>query len=177
MRVFEFDNAIYKGDLVNDLLSFVISKKEKYKSYLPLIKPLLVLYNMDLLSASKIESFVDKYDDKIFASKEQVVRLGKMFFEENADKLDEELLKKVKRGDLIITVAPKEFLEPLKLKTKKIFGTEIDYETNDVQFVCYKERRYEKYNELYGDLEVDEYYTASKKDKDMINRAKKTIYR
>ena len=68
-------------------------------------------------------------------------------------------------------------MEPLKLKTKKIFGTEIDYETNDVQFVCYKERRYEKYNELYGDLEVDEYYTASKKDKDMINRAKKTIYR
>ena len=70
MRVFEFDNAIYKGDLVNDLLTFVISKKEKYKSFLPLIKPLLALYNMDLLSASRIESFIDKYDDKVIASKE-----------------------------------------------------------------------------------------------------------
>ena len=175
MKVFELDNVLYKGDLVINLISFGIEKKEKYKEYVPLIKPLLMLYKMDILPINKIESFIDKYDDKFDLTKDKAKKLAELFWEENKDKLNKELLSKITRNDLIITTAPKEFFEPLKLKTKKILGSVYNYKTKDIEFICYKENRYKKYKELYDKYEVTEYYTNNDKDKELIKRAKKVI--
>lgn len=174
MIAYDFEGVLYQGDIIEDLVDFVGNKKEKYKNLLPLAKPIISLYKMDFLSLDKLSKFANKYIKDFDISEKQVLDTSKEFWELNEEKLNKDLIKKLKKDDLIITILPVDFLKPLKLKAKNILGSIYNYDTNEIDFICYKEAKEKEFIKEYGDKEINEYYTSKKDFKEIINKAKKT---
>ena len=175
MKVFEFEGTIYKGDIIEDIVNYVATKKEKYKKFLPIAKPMISLYKLNFLSLDKLSKFANKYIKDIDISKKNLLITAEDFWKENEDKLDKDLIKKIKSKDLVITMLPVDFLKPIKLKNKNYLGSIYNYDTNEIELICYKEARTEAFLKDYSDAEIEEYYTSNKDDKEIIKRAKNSI--
>ena len=173
MRVYDFEGVLYQADIIEDLVDYIGNKKEKYKKLLPLVKPMISLYKMDFLSLDKLSKFANKYIKGFDISEKQVLDASKEFWKLNDNKLNKDLIKNIKKDDLIITILPVDFLKPLKIKAKNILGSIYNYDTNEIDFICYKEAREKAIKEEYNDKEIEEYYTNKKDCKEIINKAKK----
>lgn len=175
MRVFDFDNTLYDGESMVDFFHFMVEKKEELKKYKSLVNFFLNLYNHNMLPMNLVRKCIDKYKGELNYSTKNLDKYVDEFWELHRDKIMKNMIKKVKKDDVIITASLDFLLRPImkELPTKNIICTEVDIENKKVDCVCYKENKVKKYREKYKDRPIDELYTDSYADKPLMQISKK----
>ena len=175
MRVFDFDNTLYDGESMVDFFHFMVEKKEELKKYKSLVNFFLNLYNHNMLPMNLVRKCIDKYKGELNYSTKNLDKYVDEFWELHRDKIMKDMVKKVKKDDVIITASLDFLLRPImkELPTKNIICTEVDIENKKVDCVCYKENKVKKYREKYKDRPIDELYTDSYADKPLMQISKK----
>ena len=76
-----------------------------------------------------------------------------------------------------MTASVNVLIDPIKkkLKTKNIYTSIVNVEKKEIEFICYKENKAEKFKEIYKDKVIDELYTDSYADKPLMNLSKKVF--
>ncbi len=175
MRVFDFDNTLYDGETMVDFFHFMVEKKEELKKYKSIVNFFLNLYNHNMLPMNLVRKCIDKYKGELNYSTKNIDKYVAEFWDLHRDKIMKDMVKKVKKDDVIITASLDFLLRPIikDLPTKNIICTEVDIENKKVDCVCYKENKVKKYREKYKDIPIDELYTDSYTDKPLMQISKK----
>ena len=86
MKVFDFDNTIYKGESSVDLSFYMIRHKKKILLYVPKILFSLIGYKLCLLKKEKIESIINDFFSGVFDGSESPEDFLKPFWETHKHK-------------------------------------------------------------------------------------------
>ena len=175
MRVFDFDNTLYDGETMVDFFHYLVDKKEELRKYKGVVNFFLKLYNHNMLPMSLVKKCIEKYKDEFNYSTQNLDQYVDDFWKSHKSKIMKDMIKKVKKDDVIITASLDFLLRPIlkDLPTKNILCTEVDIEHKKVDFICYKENKVKKYKMKYKDIPIDELYTDSYADKPLMDISKK----
>jgi len=177
MQVFDFDNTIYDGESMVDVFKYALDKKpelSKYKKYVDLA---LKLYEHNMLPMGLVKSMIAKHAGEFNYSTSNIDKHLEEFWKINKHKLNKDIIKLIKKDDVIITATIDILIKPIMkdLKTKNIICSEVDLEKKEMKFMCYKENKVAKFKELYPDGIIDVLYTDSYADKPLMAIAKKVV--
>ena len=170
VKVFDFDNTIYKGESSVDFAFYMIRHNKRIIRYVPTILFSLVGYKLCLLKKDKLESIINDFFAGVLDGETSPESFVKAFWEINADKLNPEMLRLIAPDDIIISASPIFLFDGIRdrLNTDKIVGTEVDFEQKRITWFNFGDNKVNRYRELYGDQEIDAFYTDSYNDKDMM---------
>lgn len=167
MNAFDFDNTLYFGESSVDFVLYLCKRNKKILLWIPKILSGLVRYKMCLISKAEIEKKINAFLASVLTGKEEIELYVKEFWEKFDSHLNRELLKKVSKDDVIITASPSFILDGIKSKliTSNLICSEFDFDTKSVLFFNFGENKVLKFREIYGDAEIDSFYTDSYNDK------------
>lgn len=177
MKVFDFDNTIYRGESSVDFSFYMIRHNKKIIRYVPTILFTLAGYKMCLLSKERLENIINDFCAGVLDGTESPVDFVKPFWKENAHKLNRRLLAMISPDDVIISASPIFLIEGIgeKLNTDKLVGTEVDFEQKKIKWFNFGGNKVKRYKALYGDKTIDAFYTDSYNDKEMMDISRKVF--
>lgn len=122
MKVFDFDNTLYRGESSVDFSFYMIQHNKKILRYVPTILFSLVGYKLCLLKKEKIESIINDFFAGVLDGTESLSAFVNQFWEAHAVKLNKDLLRLIEPGDVIISASPEFLLEGIRemLNTEKV---------------------------------------------------------
>ena len=170
MKVFDFDNTIYRGESSVDFSFFMIRHNRKIIRYIPTILISLIGYKLVLLKKEKLEEIINDFFAVVLKGTESPPVFVNQFWETHACKLNERILQLIEPDDIIISASPVFLLYGIrgKLNTDKIIGTEVDLAQKKITWFNFGDNKVRRYRELYGDKKIDAFYTDSENDKNMM---------
>ncbi len=170
MKVFDFDNTIYKGESSVDFAFYMIRHNKRIIRYIPTILFSLAGYKLCLLKKEKLESIINDFFAGVLDGETSPEGFVKAFWEINADKLNPQMLRLITPDDIIISASPIFLFDGIreKLKTNHIVGTEVDLDQKKITWFNFGDNKVNRYRELYGDRKIDAFYTDSYYDKNMM---------
>lgn len=170
MKVFDFDNTIYRGESSVDFSFYMIRHNKKILRYVPTILFSLAGYKLCLLKKEKLEAIINNFFEGVLDGTESPPVFVKPFWETHACRLNEKILKLIEPDDVIISASPIFLIDGIreKLNTEKIIGTEVDLQQKKVTWFNFGDNKVKRYKALYGDRQIDAFYTDSNNDKDLM---------
>jgi phosphoserine phosphatase len=171
IKVFDFDNTIYRGESSFDLVLFMIKNNKKILLYLPSIFINMIKYKMCLVEKEKLLKKINNYMKIMVMDEDELNKLVKKFWKKKIHKLDRKMLKRIKKEDVIITAGPDFLIHGIKklLNTDNIISSEIDTEKIEVKYFNFGDNKVKRYKELYGNRRIDCLYTDSYNDKALMD--------
>ncbi len=179
MTVFDFDNTIYDGESGLDFFLYYLKKEPKeVAKYIPKFGEAFLKYKMGKLS---IESVLSEYSyilkeccEKFDGIEENI----NAFWDEHEKKIKSFYAKIQKEDDVILSACPEIMLKEIcrRIGIKNYIGSKIDIETGTIQSICYRDNKIKMFKEVYGDIEIDEFYTDSINDKPFMDISKDAYY-
>ena len=170
MKVFDFDNTIYKGESSVDFSFYMIRHNRRIIPYVPTILFSLAGYKLCCLTKEKLEAIINDFFSGVLDGNESLPAYAKEFWREHSHKLNEKILCLIEPDDIIISASPvfliKEIAE--KLNTDKIVGTEVDVEQKKITWFNFGDNKVARYRELFGEQKIDAFYSDSYNDKDLM---------
>ena len=175
MNVFDFDNTIYDGESTLDLFFFYIRKKPWLLKHLATVLKAFARYRKgDVKIPEIIEIYVPMVEKDL---------LRVMDFENDPAEFWDKHMKKIKPlyeelrsdDDLIITASPDFSIEEVckRLGIKNALTSRVNKTTGKIEFVNIRENKITAFKELYGDAEIENFYTDSpENDAPLIELAK-----
>ena len=194
MRVYDFDGTIYSGDSTYDFYLFLINKKPKVLMYLPKFLYSYILYklNIKIVNDEKFKYLSDddfKVLNKTYLKqnffqflnaidKKEIDKLILNFWIEkiNDNKIFKYYIKTRKKDDVIISASPRFLLEPMiKVFKCKLICSEVDKHTGKYNSLsCWWKEKVIRYKKIYGDKQIDEFYSDSVTDLPLALISKKS---
>ena len=170
VKVFDFDNTIYRGESSVDFSFYMIRHNKKILRYVPTILFSLAGYKLCLMKKEKLTSVINDFLEGVLDGKTFPAAYVKPFWETHERKLDGKMLQQIGSDDIIITASPVFLIAGIreKLNTEKIIGSEVDFEQKKVIWFNFGDNKVKRFRELYGDRKIDVFYTDSDNDKDMM---------
>ncbi len=172
MRVFDFDNTIYKGESAVDFFLFYLKKYPfQVVKYVPPFVSGVAKYKCGKLG---IEDVMREYG-AIF--RECCMKFGnipeaiKEFWDLHERKI-KPFYREIQRDeDVILSASPEIVLNEIcsRIGIKNIIGSELDIEMGEIHSMCYKENKIKRFREIFGDIKIDEFYTDSYNDKPFMD--------
>ena len=195
MRVYDFDGTIYSGDSTYDFYFYLIKKKPIVLLYLPKFIYSYILYKLNI----KIEN-----DEKFnFLSDDDYLVLNKTYLKQNffrflnaidnneIDKLIHDFwlekinqnkifkyyIKQRKKDDVIISASPRFLLDPIcKVLKCNLICSEVDKYTGKYNSLsCWWKEKVIRYKKIYGEKQIDEFYSDSVTDLPLALISKKSF--
>ncbi len=170
MKVFDFDNTIYRGESSVDFAFYMIRHNRKILRFVPTILVSLIGYKLCLLKKERLEAIINDFFASVLEGTESPTDFVRSFWETHACQLNEKILQLIAPDDIIISASPIFLLDGIreKLKTDKIVGTEVDLAQKKIIWFNFGDNKVKRYKSLYGDREIDTFYTDSNNDKDLM---------
>ena len=177
MKVFDFDNTLYRGESAADLFFFMIKRNRKLKKHLPVILINLVKYKLCLVDKDKLESAINGLMKAIIRSREELLAVTADFWRENSHKLNPGILRYMAPEDAVITASPRFLIEGIRdrLPAETIVCSEVDLDRKCVTWFNFGENKVKRYNSLCGDRPVSCFFTDSYNDRAMMKLAGKVF--
>lgn len=174
MKVFDFDNTIYRGESSAEFSFYMIRHNKKIIKYIPVILFTLAGYKLCVMSKERFETIVNKFMAGAFEGLSTPDDYVAPFWATHSGKLNEDMLKLIEPDDVIISASPIELILGIgdRLNTKNIIGTEVDMEQKKITWFNFRDNKVKRYKELYGDKMIDVFYTDSYNDKAMMEISK-----
>ena len=171
IKVFDFDNTIYKGESSIDFALFMMRSNKRVILYLPSIFWNLLRYKLCIVDREKLQAAITDAVKFIVRDKEEVLRLADSFWKKHVRKLDKRMLDSISADDVIVTASPSFLISAAgnRLKTKNIIGSVLDLDKKEVAYLNFGENKVKKYRELYGTESIGCFYTDSFNDKKMMD--------
>ncbi len=172
MRGFDFDRTLFRGFSFKMFCFYSSFRRLWLVAYVPVMLGALVLKALRLIDMKRLVEIVVRP----YIGYRGAERHMRAFWEKNYCRISEWFKRDVRDTDLVISAAPKFFLEIpcAKLGVKNLIATEFDPETKKIiDPYCYKSGKVKKFEAAYGEGAVlDEYYTDSMRDRCMLDRAR-----
>ncbi len=174
MRVFDFDNTIYKGESTFDFAVFVMKKKKSLLRYLPGIVQLLLKYHFCKMDVNTFQNKIQEYTQIFLKNKEMIQDLVDEFWLLHLENIYPHMLKKIHKDDVILTTSPDFLMKGISdiLPTNKILTTELDLENGCIKYFNFRENKVKNFKRKYGQEKISELYTDSYNDQPLMDIAK-----
>ena len=174
MNVYDFDNTIYDGESCFDLFKFYIKKDPSLLKLFPKVVKGFARYKKGAISLNEmIEKYVPLAESRLkYIDYENE---PKQFWDAHMDKIKPFYKEIQQEDDLIITASPDFHIEEIckRLGIKQYLTTKVDKEKSKITFACIRQNKITAFRELYGDKEIENFYTDSpENDAPMIELAK-----
>ena len=170
MKVFDFDNTIYRGESSIDLAVYMIRNNKKIILFLPMIFKNLVKYKLCLIGREEMEVILNDFGQAVMEDKDEVPKIIERFWQTHAHKLNRKILKRISPEDIIITAGPDILINGIRdrLHTDYIISSEVDLDSGRFTYLNYKDNKVRRYREFYGDTPIDAFYTDSYNDRALM---------
>lgn len=170
VKVFDFDNTIYKGESSVDFAFYMIRHNKRIVRYIPTILFSLAGYKLCLLKKEKLESIINDFFAGVLDGKTSPDIFVKEFWKKHSRKLNPEMLRLIEPEDIILSASPVFLFSGIRerLNTDQIVGTEVDFQQKKITWFNFGDNKVKRYRELYGDRTIDAFYTDSYNDKEMM---------
>ncbi|WP_051506554.1 haloacid dehalogenase-like hydrolase [Ruminococcus albus] len=175
IKVFDFDNTLYHGESSIDLAFYLIRRNKRILLYVPSILINLAKYKMCLVDREKAEQEINDFLKVAVKDKYEAAEIVESFWDENSYRLDENMIKRVRKDDVIITAGPDMLIDGIKdkLGTDNIISSIIDPDKREMVYFNFGENKAKRYKEVYGDTPIESFYTDSFNDKPLMKLATK----
>lgn len=175
MKVFDFDNTLYRGESSLDFSLYMIHRNKKILLYLPVIFSNAVRYKLCLVGKEELEKTINDYMKILIRSREEILDLVTSFWARNARKLDRRMISLIEPEDVIVTAGPSFLLDGIRsqLRTDHILSSEVDLERKEIIHFNFKDNKVRRFREIYGSRNIDRFYTDSYNDKAMMDISKR----
>lgn len=170
LKVFDFDNTIYRGESSIDLAIYMIRNNKKIILYLPTIFSSLVQYKLCIVGKERLINIINDFCEAVMTGDEDVSAIVESFWRTHSHKLNKRILELIGPEDIIITAGPDYLLNGIKdrLHTDHIISSEVDMDTGRFTYLNFKDNKVKRYKELYGDRPIDIFYTDSYNDRALM---------
>ena len=163
MNVYDFDNTIYDGESTFDMFLYYMVRKPWLIKHLPTVLKAFARYKKGEVSLTEaIDRFVPMVEKDI---------LKVIDFENDPKKFWDKHMKKIKPfyetvksdDDLVISASPDFSIEEVckRLGIKRFLASRINKTTGAIEFANLRENKIQAFKELYGDSEIENFYTDS----------------
>ena len=175
MKVFDFDNTLYRGESSLDFSLFLIKADKRILLYLPVILRNTVMYKLCLVDRQELEESINKYLKIIVNDKQKLLDMVTAFWASHSQNLDQRMIARIRPEDIIITAGPDFLLNGIKdrLHTQHIISSVVDLDVPKIVHFNFKDNKVTRFRELYGDQTIDSFYTDSYNDQAMMDISKK----
>ncbi|MCH5190951.1 MAG: haloacid dehalogenase-like hydrolase [Oscillospiraceae bacterium] len=172
MRVFDFDNTIYDGESGMDLFLYFFKKDPKgLLKYAPNFLECFIKYKRGKITVDEVmndyslvlKEYCHKVDD-IFGEFEK-------FWDLNQKKIKDFYYKIQDEEDIIVSACPECLLKIIcdRVGIKHYIGSDVDPINGTITSICYKDNKVKAFSQVYGDVQIDEFYTDSMSDKPLMD--------
>lgn len=177
IKVFDFDNTIYRGESSVDLALFMIKNNKKILLYLPSIFVNMIKYKLCLVKKEKLIKKINNFMSAIIFDRKELLELVERFWSKKIHKLDRKMLNRINRDDVIITAGPDFLIHGIKklLNTNNIISSEIDEVKNKMKYFNFGDNKVKRYKELYGDKRISCLFTDSYNDRALMDISDKVF--
>ena len=174
MQVFDFDNTIYHGESTFDFAMFIIKRKKSLLKCAPGITLLLIKYKRCKMNALEFQTELEKFTGPFLQNKEFIKKSVQDNRKKNRKKLDQNIIKKIKKNDVILTCSPSFLIKEIEndLNTKNIVATEIDIDEGKIHFLNFGKNKVKIFQEKFPKKKIQTVYTDSYNDKALMDVAK-----
>ena len=171
IKVFDFDNTIYRGESAVDLAFFMIKSNKRILFFVPTIFYNLIKYKLCLVDKDNMQRVINRCFKSAIKDKNGLLGPVESFWEKHSCKLDERMLKRIGKDDIIITATPDFLINGIKdrLNTSNIISSEVDAEKREVTYFNFGDNKVRKYKELYVRRKIYRFYTDSYNDKALMD--------
>ena len=175
MKVFDFDNTLYKGESGIDFSFYMIRHNKKIIRYVPMILYSLAGYNLCLMKKERLEAIINRFLAGVLDGRKSITEYVQEFWDSHADRLNKRMLSMVRPEDVIISASPAILFEGVRklINTDNIIGTEIDLEKKNITWFNFGDNKVRRYKEMYGDRKIDVFFTDSYNDRAMMEISQK----
>lgn len=170
LKVFDFDNTLYRGESSVDLAIYMIKNNKKIILYLPKIFYNLLKYKLCIVDRDKMIKEINDFMKNAISGKDELFGAVDGFWKKHRYKLDTNMIKRVCREDIIITAGPDFLINGIRdlLNTDNILCSSIDTDKMEVKYLNFGSSKVESYKEKYGSMRIDDFYTDSYNDKALM---------
>lgn len=174
MNVYDFDNTVYDGETLVDFVLYYVFRDVKIWKYLPKLIIIALKDNFHLFTVEEAveayASFLEGYYIHIKTLKEDTVK-----FWNKHEKNIKPFYEKIRRDDDVFVTGTTDFIFDeiaKRMGIKNYITSSIDSQTGKFTRLCFLENKVRLFKEVYGETEIDNFYTDSMNDKAMMDISK-----
>ena len=175
MRVFDFDNTIYDGESGMDIFLYYLKRDPKgVAKFVPKFMEGFLKYKRHLITIEEVKTEYASYIKEYFQRIEDIESDFESFWDINEKNIKAFYRKIQKEDDIIVSACPYCLLSVMtnRLGVKNVISTELDAKTGEIGEICYHNNKVKMFKKVYGDAEIDEFYTDSMSDKPLMDISK-----
>lgn len=175
MRVFDFDNTIYDGESGMDVFLYYLKKDPKgVAKFVPKFMEGFLKYKRHVITINEVKTKYALHLKEYLKKIENINDDFEKFWDINEKNIKSFYYKIKKEDDVILSACPKCLLEVMtnRLGIKNVIATELNPKTGEIGEICYNENKVNMFRKVYGDVEIDEFYTDSISDKPIMDISK-----
>ena len=178
IKVFDFDNTIYRGESCVDLAIYMAKNNRRILLQLPNIFVHLIKYKLCLVDGDKMHRTINDYFKKVIRDKEELLGAVDGFWRTHSHKLDPKMLRRISPEDVIITAGPDFLIGGIKdkLNTDNIISSVVDADKKEVTYFNFGSNKVKRYKQIYGSRRITSFYTDSYNDKALMDISDKVYY-
>lgn len=175
INVYDFDNTIYKGESTLDFYFYCVRRHPVLLKYLFVILVSLVKYKMCIISKEELMNLCKKYVKGFLHDCPDARELAVKFWDRNFKKVKGFYKDIHKENDVVLSASFGFLLRPVmeRIGVSNLVCSELDFETGDVERLCFREYKKDLFLERYKDVPIDNFYTDSLNDMPIIQLSKK----
>ena len=172
MNVYDFDETIYHGDSTVDFYFYCMKHKPKMMRSIPGTIGAFAMYQTKQWTKTQFKQKMYRFLTAI-GDTEQVVQ---EFWETHIDNIKPWYIEKTQQeDDVIISASPEFLLRPAceRLGIKYLMASRVDPYTGIYTGVnCWGEEKVRRFREVFGDAQIDTFYSDSLSDTPLAREAK-----
>lgn len=179
MNVYDFDGTIYGGDSPTNFFMFLLKKKKHIKvlRYFPSFLIDGWKYATKSIDKTKLKEtfyrFLNVYKNG------EIDGLVNEFWDTQYDNIFKFYFDRQKDDDVVISASPRWLLSKFvneKLHIKNLICSEMDKTNGEyLRPNCYGAEKVNRFKELYGDMDIEEFYSDSYSDEPLALISKKAF--
>lgn len=175
MRVFDFDNTIYDGESGFDIFIYYLKKDFKgVVKFVPKFIEGFLKYKRHKINIDEVKTEYASYIKEYFARIEDIEADFNNFWNLHEKNIKDFYYKIKKEDDVFVSASPYCLLSVMtnRLGIKNVISTELDAKTGEIGEICYHDNKVKMFKKIYGNTEIDEFYTDSISDKPLMDISK-----
>ena len=179
MNVYDFDNTIYKGESLFDFYFFCLKRDVRFIKFFFAITFNVFKYELCLISNEKLMKLCEKYIFDALKMCPVYEDWVEEFWVKNIKKIKPFYLSQKREDDVILSAAFGIMLRPvcrkLNISEDNLLCSEIDLKEQKIVKLCFRENKPKMFDEKFGNVKIDSFYTDSFNDKPFIQRAERSF--
>ena len=172
MNVFDFDKTIYHVDSTFGFFRYAMRKKPALLRYLPKVAAGAALYFMKIGDRDRAKGLFMSYFEGL-----DDLSLIEQYWDEHIDGIYPWYLAVQQEDDLVISASAEQIVGPAcrRLGIKNLIATQMDSSSGRLlRSNCKGQQKVEEFRQVYGDAQIDRFYSDSLSDTPLARLAKES---